>query len=230
MLHRLIFLVLITAFGKNAHAVSEAEFSAALSKAKLDIAVAAVVENCKEYIDNSDPPLACQCALTYSDYENKMAHQIQFERCLNGEVPAELTDTEKLIQLLDVLKNFADQTSDSSRKEKAVELKKNSKMEMLSTTDIDNLRLHVSRCWDPPIGSVGEDNLIVDIAVELDPEGNVQRAIVENKLRFNTDRIFRVAAEEAVRALRECSPLPLPPEKYDSWKNFIFSFDPRFLE
>ena len=80
------------------------EFSAALSKAKFDIAVEAVGENCK-VIDNSDPPLACQCALTYSDYENEMAHQIQFKRCLNGEVPAELTDTEKLIPL-DVLRNL----------------------------------------------------------------------------------------------------------------------------
>ena len=100
----------------------------------------------------------------------------------------------------------------------------------ISQNEIEQLRSHIARCWDPPIGSVGEDNLIVDIVVELDPEGNVISAAVENKLRFNTDRIFKVAADEAVRALRECSPLPLPTEKYESWKKFIFTFDPRFLQ
>ena len=99
----------------------------------------------------------------------------------------------------------------------------------LGLTDIDRLRAHLSKCWDPPIGAAGSDTLIVDIIVSLDRDGRVRSAKVNNKLRFNTDRIFKVAAEEAIRATRECSPLPLPPEKYEQWKSFIFVFDPRFL-
>ena len=99
----------------------------------------------------------------------------------------------------------------------------------LGLSDIDRLRAHLSKCWDPPIGAAGSDTLIVDIIVSLDRDGRVLSANVDNKLRFNTDRIFKVAAEEAIRATRECSPLPLPPEKYEQWKSFVFVFDPRFL-
>ena len=99
----------------------------------------------------------------------------------------------------------------------------------LGRSDIDRLRAHLSKCWDPPIGAAGSDALIVDIIVTLDRDGRVLSAKVDNKLRFNTDRIFKVAAEEAIRATRECSPLPLPPEKYEQWKSFVFVFDPRFL-
>lgn len=99
----------------------------------------------------------------------------------------------------------------------------------LGLSDIDRLRAHLSKCWDPPIGAAGSDTLIVDIIVSLDRDGRVLSAMVDNKLRFNTDRIYKVAAEEAIRATRECSPLPLPPEKYEQWKSFVFVFDPRFL-
>ena len=99
----------------------------------------------------------------------------------------------------------------------------------LGLSDIDRLRAHLSKCWDPPIGAAGSDTLIVDIIVSLDRDGRVLSAKVDNKLRFNTDRIFKVAAEEAIRATRECSPLPLPPDKYEQWKSFVFVFDPRFL-
>ena len=99
----------------------------------------------------------------------------------------------------------------------------------LGLSDIDRLRAHLSKCWDPPIGAAGSDTLIVDIIVSLDRDGRVLSAKVDNKLRFNTDRIYKVAAEEAIRATRECSPLPLPPEKYEQWKSFVFVFDPRFL-
>jgi hypothetical protein len=99
----------------------------------------------------------------------------------------------------------------------------------LGLSDIDRLRAHLSKCWDPPIGAAGSDTLIVDIIVSLDRDGRVLSAKVDNNLRFNTDRIFKVAAEEAIRATRECSPLPLPPEKYEQWKSFIFAFNPRFL-
>ena len=99
----------------------------------------------------------------------------------------------------------------------------------LGLSDIDRLRAHLSKCWDPPIGAAGSDTLIVDIIVSLDRDGRVLSAKVDNNVRFNTDRIFKVAAEEAIRATRECSPLPLPPEKYEQWKSFIFVFDPRFL-
>ena len=95
--------------------------------------------------------------------------------------------------------------------------------------DIDRIRQHVSGCWSPPIGTAGADRLNVDIIVTLDRDGKVLTAEVENKMRMTVDRTFRVAAEEAIRTMFKCSPLPVPLEKYDQWKSFIFGFDPKFL-
>ena len=41
----------------------------------------------------------------------------------------------------------------------------------LGLSDIDRLRAHLSKCWDPPIGAAGSDTLIVDIIVSLDRDG-----------------------------------------------------------
>ena len=105
MVQYLAILAVLFAFGKTAYAVTESESSSALSKAKLDIAVMTIVESFKDDVESDLTSLACKCALTYSDYENEMAHQIQFQRCLDGKATAEPTDTEKLIQLLEVFKD-----------------------------------------------------------------------------------------------------------------------------
>jgi hypothetical protein len=99
----------------------------------------------------------------------------------------------------------------------------------LGLSDIDRIRQHVSSCWSPPIGTAGANTLIVDIIVTLDRDGEVLTAEVDNKMRLATDRTFRVAADEAVRTMLKCSPLPVPLDKYEQWKSFIFGFDPKFL-
>jgi hypothetical protein len=48
-------------------------------------------------------------------------------------------------------------------------------------------------------------------------------------MRLTADRTFRVAADEAIRTMFKCSPLPVPLDKYEQWKSFIFGFDPKFL-
>ena len=99
----------------------------------------------------------------------------------------------------------------------------------LGLSDIDRIRQHVSSCWSPPIGTAGANTLIVDIIVTLDRDGKVLTAEVDNKMRLTTDRTFRVAADEAIRTMFKCSPLPVPLDKYEQWKSFIFGFDPKFL-
>ena len=95
--------------------------------------------------------------------------------------------------------------------------------------DIARIQQHVSKCWQPPLGAAGNDTLKVDIIVSLDRSGNVVKAVIEDKLRFNLDSYFKVSAIAAQRAIVECSPLPIPPEKYDQLKEFIFGFDPKFM-
>ena len=95
--------------------------------------------------------------------------------------------------------------------------------------DIARIQEHVSKCWAPPIGAAGNDTLKVDIFVAVDEQGNVKRAETFDKMRFNLDSYFKASAVAARRAIIECSPLPIPAEKYEQLKEFTFSFDPAFL-
>lgn len=96
----------------------------------------------------------------------------------------------------------------------------------LGVSDIDRLRLHISKYWTPPVGAKGASQLKVDIFVKLERDGTVTRAEIVDKSRFNRDKLFSVAARAARSAILEASPLPLPAEKYELWKEFIFGFDP----
>jgi hypothetical protein len=41
---------------------------------------------------------------------------------------------------------------------------------------------------------------------------------------------FQVAAESAVRAVRRCTPLKLPADKYELWQDVVVTFDPRIMQ
>ncbi|NCF48865.1 MAG: hypothetical protein GWP36_05025 [Bacteroidetes bacterium] len=95
--------------------------------------------------------------------------------------------------------------------------------------DIARIQQHVSRCWQPPLGAAGNDTLIVDIFVAVDKSGNVMQAEIENRLRFNVDSYFKASAIAAQRAIIDCSPLPIPADKYNQLKEFTFGFNPKFI-
>lgn len=99
----------------------------------------------------------------------------------------------------------------------------------LGQSEFDRLRQHISRCWAPPLGAKGGVDLKVDLLLELERDGSVRQASFMDKRRYNSDKIYKVAADAALRAVIECAPLPLPVEKYELWKKFIFGFDPKFM-
>ena len=99
----------------------------------------------------------------------------------------------------------------------------------IGVSELDRLKNHIGSYWNPPSAAAGADLLKVDIFVKLEPDGSVTEArIVENK-RYNSDQTYRAAANAALRAVLDASPLPLPREKYELWREFIFGFDPRFI-
>lgn len=101
--------------------------------------------------------------------------------------------------------------------------------EVLTATQIDLIRQTIRKCWHFPAGLKNAEDLIVDIEMELDPDGNVTKAKIVDTSRMNTDPDYRTAAENAYRAVLdpECNPLPLPKEKYEEWKNLELSFNPK---
>jgi hypothetical protein len=46
---------------------------------------------------------------------------------------------------------------------------------------------------------------------------------------MQSDATFKAAARAAQRAIFDCSPLPLPLDQYEVWKELPFAFDPRFI-
>lgn len=101
--------------------------------------------------------------------------------------------------------------------------------EVLTATQIDLIRQTIRKCWHFPAGLKNAEDLVVDIRMELDPEGNVTKAEIIDNGRMNFDSDYRTAAENAHRAVLdpECNPLPLPKDKYDEWKELELSFNPK---
>ncbi len=99
----------------------------------------------------------------------------------------------------------------------------------LSISEEDALRRQIGSCWNIPIGARNAEQLVVEVLIEVNPDRTVRSVRVVDQMRMASDQFFRSAAESAVRALRHplCTPLALPPDKYDQWKVIRFNFDPR---
>lgn len=99
----------------------------------------------------------------------------------------------------------------------------------LSVSEMDAIRQQISSCWLVPAGAKNAADLVVEIEVTMNPDRTVRSSKVVDSSRMQRDPFYRSAAESALRALKSpnCSPLQLPPEKYDTWKNFTITFDPK---
>jgi hypothetical protein len=99
----------------------------------------------------------------------------------------------------------------------------------LSISEEDALRRQIASCWNVPVGGRGVENIAVEIYIEVNPDRTVKQAAIVDQARMASDPFFRAVAESGLRALRNprCSPLALPAEKYQQWKEMIFNFNPR---
>lgn len=93
------------------------------------------------------------------------------------------------------------------------------------------IRRKVGRCWNPPVGAPGAEQLRVELSLTLAPDGSVKTAEVADTARLLTDRFYRSAAEAARRAVLNplCNKFELPPDRYQVWKDMKFRFDPSEL-
>ncbi len=98
--------------------------------------------------------------------------------------------------------------------------------EKLTLNEIDAFRAQMRRCWSPPSGARGAENLIVNVRLSLSPEGAILAGpVVANRQQLG-DPFFRAAAESVLRAIRRCQPFVMPVEKYASWRDLELTFDP----
>ncbi len=133
----------------------------------------------------------------------------------------EKAKTKSLDELLDTEENENDSREEGSPAE-SIGLE-------LTANEIDAVRQAIRKCWTFNSGTEGAKDFIVDIEMEIDPDGTVKKAEIIDKDRFSKDPAFRIAAENARRSVIDpnCNPLPLPAKKYEQWKTTAFRFNPK---
>lgn len=99
----------------------------------------------------------------------------------------------------------------------------------LTVSELDAFKHQIEPCWNVPAGAKFAEDLAVEVRVFMNPDRTVRDATVLDQGRYGRDTHFRAAADAAIRALRNprCSPLQLPPDKYEQWKTISIRFDPR---
>ncbi len=110
---------------------------------------------------------------------------------------------------------------------KTVNSNANIPSEPVSMTDKDFVAAWFRRCWNFDPGARDASTLIVKVHVLLNSDGSVVRADIVDDPRYTSDGYFRSAADSARRAVYTCSPIKLPPGKYDALKDLVLNFDPR---
>ncbi len=119
------------------------------------------------------------------------------------------------------------ETTDSGQQDQADEANFTGTDVALTGDERDAFIRQIERCWNPVIGVVGADSLLVRMRIYL-----TQNGAVDGELEvLNTEGTsqFRAASERARRAVLQCQPYDMPAEKYDAWQEIILNFDPRFM-
>ncbi len=126
---------------------------------------------------------------------------------------------------------------DKSKEETAETLKKNKKLTQsnvktsfatgLTLSQEDALKAQIFGCWSLPLGLPYQQNLLVRIKLKLKPDGTVLRSEILDHARMNKpgQAFYKVLAESALRAIRICQPLRVPPTGYEKWKDLQLNFD-----
>ena len=126
---------------------------------------------------------------------------------------------------------------DKSKEEIAETLKKNKKLTQssvktsfanaLTLSQEDALKAQIFGCWSLPLGLPYQENLLVRIKLRLKPDGTVLRSEILDHARMNQpgQGFYKVLAESALRAIRICQPLRVPPTGYEKWKDLQLNFD-----
>ena len=106
--------------------------------------------------------------------------------------------------------------------------KKNSFATGLTLSQEDALRAQIFGCWSVPLGLPYDKDLLVRIKLNLKKDGTIMKSEILDHQRMNKpdQKFYKVLAESALRAVRLCQPLKVPPTGYDKWKELQLNFNP----
>lgn len=92
--------------------------------------------------------------------------------------------------------------------------------------ETDAAMAQVVRCWNFPVGAPDNEAMIVKLRIFLDPDGTLRRLQVIDRENAERSAYRRISVEAAARAVTRCSPLRMPAETYERWKELVLVFDP----
>ena len=126
---------------------------------------------------------------------------------------------------------------DKSKQEQAETIKKRKELTQsqvskiitsgLTLSEKDALKAQIFGCWSLPLGLPYNKDLLVRIKLKLKPDGTVIRSEILDHARMNKpgQAFYKVLAESALRAIKLCQPLKVPPTGYEKWKDLQLNFD-----
>ena len=139
----------------------------------------------------------------------------------------EIIDTNQIAALIDKAKEV--QAVKEKENDKITQSnKKNSFATGLTLSEEDALRAQIFGCWSIPLGLPYDKNLLVRIKLQLKKDGTIMKSEILDHERMNKpgQKFYKVLAESALRAVRLCQPLKVPPTGYDKWKDLQLNFNP----
>ena len=139
----------------------------------------------------------------------------------------ELFDPNQIASLIDKSKEETSETLKKSNKLTQSNVK-NAFTNALTLSQEDALKAQIFGCWSLPLGLPYQENLLVRIKLKLKPDGTVLKSEILDHQRMNRpgQKFYKVLAESALRAVRLCQPLKVPPTGYEKWKEMQLNFNP----
>jgi len=139
----------------------------------------------------------------------------------------EIVDTNQIAALIDKAKE--EEAVKQKKKDKITQSnQKNSFATGLTLSQEDALRAQIFGCWSVPLGLPYDEDLLVRIKLQLKKDGTIMKSEILDHQRMNKpgQKFYKVLAESALRAVRLCQPLKVPPTGYDKWKDLQLNFNP----
>ena len=139
----------------------------------------------------------------------------------------EIIDTNQIAALIDKAKEI--EAVEQKEKNKITQSnKKNSFASGLTLSEEDALRAQIFGCWSVPLGLPYDEDLLVRIKLQLKKDGTIMKSEILDHERMNRpgQKFYKVLAESALRAVRLCQPLKVPPTGYEKWKDLQLNFNP----
>ncbi len=98
--------------------------------------------------------------------------------------------------------------------------------QVLTVSERDLLRSHMARNWSPNHGAPGIRDMRADVHLFLNKDGTLAQdpKVVAVFDAGQNRRVVRAFTDSAVRAVYKAQPLPMPPAKFEEWREMVFTF------